>query len=79
MHNRVFLDASFWIAYRDPLRQPHSSKAQKILLDLFQQRRRFVTTLPVVCEVYAYFARDRVGKLAVLKDLYENPLVQIVP
>jgi uncharacterized protein len=79
MRNSVFLDASFWIAYRDPIRQPHFSQAQKILQQLFQQRTRFVSTLPVVCEIYAYFSRDTSGKLQVLNDFYDNPLLQLIP
>ena len=76
MTNRVFLDSSFWITYREEseARQP---EARRLVAALFGQRTRFVTTLPVVCEIHATFSRHRRKREMVLKDLCHNPLVTI--
>jgi predicted nucleic acid-binding protein len=76
MTNRVFLDASFWIVYRDESEEPHTV-ARRILGELFRQRAQFVTTLPVICEIHAYFSRARRKRELVLTDLCNNPLVAI--
>ncbi len=73
---RVFLDASFWIAYRDTREAGHSAAEQKVR-HLFQSRTIFVTTVPVFCEIHAYFARNRRRRQIVLKDFWRNPVVQI--
>ena len=76
MTNRVFLDSSFWITYREEseARQP---EAQRLVAELFRQRTHFVTTLPVLCEIHATFSRNRRKRAVVLKDLCHNPLVTI--
>ncbi len=74
MDGRVFLDASFWIAYREP-REPLSPRALEILRRLFDARTRFVTTFPVLCEIQAYFSRHAARRQTVLRDLWENPVV----
>jgi len=74
MDPRVFLDASFWIAYREP-RDTHSVRANAILRQLFKSRTRFVTTFPVLCEVQAFFSRHTVRRHTVLADLWQNPVV----
>ena len=74
MDSRVFLDASFWIAYREP-REERSPRAHEILRQLFQARSRFVTTFPVLCEIQAYFSRHAARRLTVLADLWQNPIV----
>ncbi len=76
MSGRIFLDASFWIAYRDE-RQEHHLQAKDILPRVFREHQAFVTTLPVVCEIHAYFSRSRVKKRVVLDDLFSNPVVHI--
>lgn len=77
MDTRVFLDASFWIAYREP-REERARRALEILRDLFQARSRFITTFPVLCEIQAYFSRHIVRRQTVLNDLWENPVVDFV-
>lgn len=74
MSNSVFVDASFWVVYRDPdeFRRP---LAQKIVADLFRQKAFMVTTLPVVCEIHAYFSRRPSIRQTILKDLCDNPIV----
>jgi predicted nucleic acid-binding protein len=79
MDRRVFLDASFWIAYRDPDGQKDFPRARTALTKMFQQQTRFVTTLPVLCEIHAYFSRHQKRKKMVIADLWNNPLVDIVP
>jgi predicted nucleic acid-binding protein len=76
MTNRVFLDASFWIVYRDEKELLHPV-ARRTIGELFHQRVHFVTTLPVACEVHAYFVRSRPKREAILKDFCENPVVMI--
>lgn len=76
MNSRVFLDASFWIAYRDE-RQEFHARAREILPRMFRERVLFVTTLPVICEVYAHFSRSRLKKRLVMDDLFDNPVVNI--
>jgi len=74
MDGRVFLDASFWIAYREP-REALSPRALEILRGLFDTRTRFVTTFLVLCEIQAYFSRHTTRRQTVLRDLWENRVV----
>ena len=74
--NCVFLDASFWISYRDP-RENNSKRARRALEKEFQQRSIFVTTLPVICEIQAYFARHPTLRFMILDDLWQNPVLRI--
>lgn len=76
MNGLVFLDTSFWIAYRDERQEQHAA-ARRILLDVFRRRQRLVTTFPVICEIQAYFSRSQPRKAAVLADLWENPVLTI--
>jgi predicted nucleic acid-binding protein len=76
MTNPIFLDASFWVIYRntEELRQP---LAAQIVGELFRQKAPMVTTLPVVCEVHAYFARNPMIRETILSELCENPIVTL--
>lgn len=74
--NRVFIDSSFWIAYREE-REARQPEAQRILVEMFRRRTHFVTTLPVVCEIHANFSRNPRKRALVLKDLCNNPLVTV--
>lgn len=76
MTNRAFLDASFWIAYRDEASITNRN-AQRILGELFSKRTQFVTTLPVLCEIHAHFSRARRQRELVLTDLCDNPVVAV--
>jgi predicted nucleic acid-binding protein len=76
MTGHVFLDASFWIAYRDE-RQALHSEAKLILPQVFQRRLRFVTTLPVLCEIQAHFSRSVNKKQLVIRDFEKNPVVHL--
>jgi len=74
--NRVFIDSSFWITYREE-NEARWAEAQRIVAELFRQQTHFVTTLPVVCEIHAAFSRNPRKRMLVLKDLCNNPLVTI--
>jgi predicted nucleic acid-binding protein len=76
MMNRIFLDASLWIAYRDEHEARHSD-AKRIVAGLFRERVHFVTTLPVLCEIHAYFARSARRRETVLRDFWDNPVLTI--
>ncbi len=76
MNGRIFLDASFWIAYRDE-RQDLHPQARAILPRVFRERVLFVTTLPVICEIHAHFSRSRPKNRQVMDDFYSNPIVTI--
>ncbi len=75
MHShRVFLDSSFWIAFRDA-RQTHHDRARKCLTVLFQERTQFVSTPFVFAEVHATFARSQPVREKIIADFWENPLL----
>jgi predicted nucleic acid-binding protein len=76
MNGHAFLDASFWIAYRDE-RQNFHEQAKRILSAVFRRRIKFVTTLPVLCEIHAHFCRNAKKKRLIIQDFDNNPLVQI--
>ncbi len=78
MSGHVFLDASFWIAYRDERQELHS-KARQILIETFRRRLRIVTTFPVLCEIHAHFSRNPKKRRLILQDLWSNPIVNIEP
>ena len=74
--NRVFIDSSFWITYREE-NEARGAEAQRIVAELFRQQTHFVTTLPVICEIHAAFSRNPRKRMLVLRDLCNNPLVTI--
>lgn len=76
MTSHIFLDASFWIAYRNERQNCHTN-AKRILAEIFRRRIKFVTTLPVLCEIHAHFSRAPEKKREILRDFENNPLVHI--
>ncbi|MDQ6631883.1 MAG: PIN domain-containing protein [Verrucomicrobiota bacterium] len=76
MKGHLFLDASFWIAYRDERQELHS-QARQILIEVFRRRLRIVTTLPVLCKTHAHFSRNTKKKRLILEDLWNNPIVNL--
>ncbi len=78
MDSRIFLDASFWIAYRDA-RQAKFLRAQELVPMFFKNRAKFVTTLPVFCEIHAHFVRHAGRRITILNDFWQNPLVHFEP
>jgi predicted nucleic acid-binding protein len=75
MTNPIFLDASFWINFRDTGVRSHPM-ARQIVADLFHKRVPILTTLPVICEIHAYFTRSATRE-TILGELCENPVVTI--
>jgi len=78
MRNGIFLDASFWVAYRDEDQAQHA-EAAKLLIELFRRKIFFTTTMPVICEIHAAFSRNTRKRALVLRDLWNNPVVKIEP
>ena len=78
MKSRIFLDASFWIAYRDD-RESECSRARELVQKFFRERKHFVTTVPVFCEIHARFARHNARRKTVIADFWHNPLVHLEP
>jgi uncharacterized protein len=74
--NCVFIDSSFWIAYRDK-KDAYYGVAHQRLRELLRQKIVFMTTMPVICEVHARFARNQRTREQVLNDLCKNPLVRM--
>src|SRR5262245_36993494 len=75
MHQRrVFIDSSFWIAYRDQ-RQTHHSEARAIVAALFKERALFISTPFVFAETHATFARSGAVRERIIADFWENPLM----
>ncbi|MGH7951778.1 MAG: type II toxin-antitoxin system VapC family toxin [Limisphaerales bacterium] len=76
MNRRVFLDASFWISRRDE-REIHHRETVAILQNLARQHIRFVSTTLVFAEVHARFSRFPVIREVVIRDFWNNPLLQL--
>jgi len=74
--NRVFIDASFWVVYREE-KEARWAQAQRLVMEMCRQQVLFVTTLPVICEIHATFSRNPLKRAMVLGDFYKNPLVTI--
>jgi predicted nucleic acid-binding protein len=72
---RVWLDASFWIALRDP-REPWHSQARQAAAKLMASRTRFVFTSFILAETHAYFSRSPALRTQILDDAEENPALQ---
>lgn len=78
MNGWAFLDASFWIAFRDDRQELHSC-AGKAMIEMHRRKIRFVTTLPVLCETHAHFSRRLKQKLLLINDFESNPLIHVEP
>ncbi len=74
--NVVFTDAGYWIALRDAQDVFHPI-ALGTARRLVNERFRIVTTSFVFAEVYARFSRMRVIRQQIVRDVWENPLVQV--
>lgn len=77
MHgHRVFIDSSFWIAFRNE-RQSHHGRAREIVSDLFSRRMQFISTPFVFAEVHATFSRSAAVRERIIADFWENPLLHM--
>jgi uncharacterized protein len=68
MSECLFVDASFWIALRDPRDQRHQI-ARTIILHLGPLRPQLVSTLLVAAETHAYVSRNPKIRAQVLDDI----------
>jgi predicted nucleic acid-binding protein len=78
MTAQVMLDASFWIALRDP-REPWHQRAREAAEKLLGNRTRFVFTSFVLAETYAYFSRSPAMRAQILDDAQQNPALHWEP
>jgi uncharacterized protein len=78
MIRRILLDASFWIALRDP-REPWHAQARAATAALLRQRTRFVFTTLILAETHAYFSRSRLIRGQILDDAQQNPALHWEP
>ncbi|HEY6166893.1 MAG TPA: PIN domain-containing protein [Verrucomicrobiae bacterium] len=77
MHgHRVFIDSSFWIAFRNE-RQSHHPGAREIVGRLFRERTQFISTPFVFAEVHATFSRSPRVREQIIADFWENPLLHM--
>lgn len=77
MHgHRVFIDSSFWIAFRNE-RQSHHARSRLLVEDLFRRRTQFISTPFVFAEVHATFSRSRAVRERIIADFWENPLLHM--
>ncbi|MCP5521891.1 MAG: PIN domain-containing protein [Verrucomicrobiales bacterium] len=74
----VFLDASVWIALRDP-REPRHAEAQRVVAQVLRGRSGFVVTPLIFAETHAYFTRSRLRRTQVLDDFEKNPVIRCEP
>jgi|SRR5579883_623572 len=74
--NAVFIDSSFWIAFREVTEMRHA-EADGIMARAIDKKAQFVTTWSVVCEIHANFSRDTKRRELVLRDFWGNPLMTV--
>jgi predicted nucleic acid-binding protein len=77
MHShRVFIDSSFWIAFRNN-EQTHHVRANELVAGLFDERAEFLTTPFVFAEIHATFTRSQKIREKIISDFWENPLMHL--
>jgi predicted nucleic acid-binding protein len=77
MHShRVFIDSSFWIAFRND-EQTHHVRAKELVAGLFDERAEFLTTPFVFAEIHATFTRSQKIREKIISDFWENPLMHL--
>jgi predicted nucleic acid-binding protein len=74
----VFADSSFWIALRDKREQNHAI-AKSLASEMLEAKTTFVITVMIFAETHAYFSRELVLRERIIRDFWENPVIQIVP
>jgi predicted nucleic acid-binding protein len=71
----VLLDASFWIALRDP-REPWHREARRMAEKLLGGRTFFVFTSFILAETHAHFSRSPAIRVQILDDAQQNPAMR---
>jgi predicted nucleic acid-binding protein len=74
--NLVFADAGYWVGLRSRTDANHVA-AVNIAQLLVRQRTRIVVTPFVFAEVYAIFSRRPAVREQLVRDVWENPIVEI--
>ncbi|MDX1952318.1 MAG: PIN domain-containing protein [Verrucomicrobiota bacterium] len=74
--NPVFVDASFWIAFRSKADANHQRSIQ-IATTVARQRRRLVTTWLIFAEIHAYFSRSKGLREQIIRDFAPGGVTQI--
>jgi predicted nucleic acid-binding protein len=75
--NAVFVDASYWIAFRDRNEERHAG-ARRLGAELAAQRTPLCTTTFVFAEVYAYFARFPILREQLIHDFWESGAIRLI-
>ncbi|MFK7911629.1 MAG: type II toxin-antitoxin system VapC family toxin [Akkermansiaceae bacterium] len=72
----IFVDTSFWVAFRDE-RDQHHERAKVIMGELFHGRVPLVITDHIFAETHAYFVSSVPKREQVIRDLLDNPVVSV--
>ncbi|PID81804.1 hypothetical protein CSB20_01115 [bacterium DOLZORAL124_64_63] len=73
----IFVDTSFWVAYRDE-RDANHARAKMIMAELCRARASLVITGHIFAETHAYFVRSVPKREQVIRDLLDNPVVSVM-
>jgi uncharacterized protein len=71
----IFIDTSFWIAFRNE-RDVHHTRARQLMQEFFRQREQLVITDHIFAETHAYFVRSTLKRKQIIQDLLDNPVVR---
>ncbi|MGJ8696132.1 MAG: type II toxin-antitoxin system VapC family toxin [Verrucomicrobiaceae bacterium] len=71
----IFVDTSFWIAFRNE-RDLHHSRALQLMQEFFRRRETLVITDHIFAETHAYFVRSVPKREQIMRDLLDNPIVR---
>lgn len=76
MSERIFLDASVWIALRHP-RDEHFEVGRQIAAKVVQARARLVSTWFVAAEAHAALTRNKKARIQMLREMEKNPYLTL--
>ena len=71
----IFVDTSFWIAFRNE-RDAHHARAKILMQEFFRRRETLAITDHIFAETHAYFVRSVPKREQIMRDLLENPIVR---
>ena len=71
----IFVDTSFWIAFRDE-RDVNHARAQQLMAEFFRTRTQLAITDHIFAETHAYFVRSVPKRRQIMRDLLDNPVVR---
>jgi len=74
--SRIFADSSFWVALRQS-RDINHGAARALASQLLRERTRLVVTPLIFAEVHARCCRSLPLRNQVIRDFWENPVVEI--